>query len=840
MAQLLSASWSWPVLLQAGERALEELRWLSGLPAWVYLLIVLPLTVFFVRFIYRREKLTGGRAARWSLTSLRVTLLLAVIFMLGEPVLRTTKFLKQDSVVIVLVDDSLSMDISDKYSDRTLVGKLAEFFESSDDTIETTSRYDLIRRLFRHEDLRFFDRLREKGKVVVFSFAGGVQRLKDYERRESGDPELSEDEVEVLADYDELRADRRVQQTRISDALLDAVASVRAGRFGSGGEQIAGIVLVSDGQETGGDRAVTDVARRLGQRSIPVFAVAVGNPDDPKDIRAIHLEANDVVLAGDKVPFDVAIVSDGYEGERIRVDLEFDGRAADTTTVLLEGRGQRQTVRLEYQPPEPGDFVATVKVEPRGGELFTGNNSISKSIRVLDQKIRVLYADGPPRWEYRYLKNALIRDPTMEVQVFLFSADPQFIQESSPGMPPLTAFPSTREEIFAYHVIVLGDVGVDGTSGGRYLQVEQMKLLKEFVYEAGGGVVFVAGAHASPNRYRDTDLYSLLPVEVPERGRFAWAQSQAPVTEPFNVKLTPAGREHSVMRLENDYERNLELWENPRGLPFENLPGFYWFAEVGSTKKGAVALARHPDRTTSALDRKGLVIFAFMNYGKGRTFFSAVDNTWRWRSGVDNRYFYRFWGQVIRFVATGRLLGKTPRFSIGTDKAEYTLGESVNIESRVFDANMKPVSDSYVTVYHSVPGGDTKGPREIELALDPVRGQGVYHGTVPADRLGMHELWLGTVTEKLAFSTFEVRIPALEFRDPRRKNSLLRELASVTKGGFYELHEVRDVLEKVQGQTQSQRGTFQDDPLWNDTWVLLAFTGLIALEWILRKAARLL
>jgi hypothetical protein len=295
------------------------------------------------------------------------------------------------------------------------------------------------------------------------------------------------------------------------------------------------------------------------------------------------------------------------------------------------------------------------------------------------------------------------------------------------------------------------------------------------------------------------------------------------------------------MRLENDVERNVELWENPRGLPFENLPGFYWFAEVGSAKKGAVTLARHPERTTSALDRQGLVIFAFMNYGKGRTFFSAVDNTWRWRSGVDNRYFYRFWGQVIRFAATGRLLGKTPRFSIRTDKAEYTLGEPVSIEARVFDANMKPVSDPRVTVYHQAQGrGTTKDPAEIELELDPVRGQGVYHGTVPADRLGMHELWLGTSSEKLAFATFEVKIPALEFRDPRRQNALLKEFASVTKGGFFELDEVEKVLARVQGQTQSQRGTFSDDPLWNDSWVLLVFTGLIALEWILRKAARLL
>ena len=117
----------------------------------------------------------------------------------------------------------------------------------------------------------------------------------------------------------------------------------------------------------------------------------------------------------------------------------------------------------------------------------------------------------------------------------------------------------------------------------------------------------------------------------------------------------------------------------------------------------AVVLAQHPELTQPLSNPpKPLVIFAFMNYGKGRTFFSAVDNTWRWRAGVDNLHFYRFWGQVCRFVAAGRLLGKTPRFTITSDKEVYSIGESVGVEAQVYDANMNPSVDETISVYHQV------------------------------------------------------------------------------------------------------------------------------------------
>jgi len=819
----------------------ETVRWLDMPPAWIVVLLILPLVFAFVGFFYKREKPVGNPRWRWALGGLRVLVLAMALLMLAEPVRQKKTYERRDSTLVLLVDDSLSQDIKDRFSEREIPKSLAKLFGTQPDFVEGTTRYNLVRRLLRDEELGFIEKLRKKAKLAVYTFGasvnglGKLSKIEEEEPGAAGDGEEDEGETEdgeLLPSYSKVRDDPRVQETRVAEGLRDAVSGVLGLGFGKQREKVSGVIMLSDFQQNADTISISEFARGLGERTIPVFTIGVGNPDEPKDIRLTNVDVNDVVLVDDEVPFDVSLVSDGFEGERVRVDLKIDSAIVATESVVLGEDGKRQGIRFRYQPRKAGKITATVDVEHKGGEVFYDNNSMSRNLTVLDQKIKVLYAEYLPRWEYRYLKNALIRDKTMDTQVFLFSADPEFTQDSSAGVPPLRTFPSQKEELFKYHVIILGDIDPE-----RHLGVARQELLKEFV-SSGGGVIFLGGPHFNPSKYsRAADLYTILPVEVSEAGLSDGAGP--PVTESFNVKLSAVGREHPVMRLDNDSARNLQLWENDDGRFYEHLPGFFWFAKVGKAKGNSVVLARHP-RLFQPLSNppRPLVIFAFMNYGKGRTFFSAVDNTWRWRAGVDNLYFYRFWGQLCRFVAAGRLLGKTPRYSITTDKEVYNIGESVRVECQIYDANMNPSEDESISIYHQVQGEEDEAAQKIDLSLH-LQGQGIYRGTISAGARGRHELWIGTPQERFAFTSYTVEVPALEARDTRLNRTLGRQIAKLSGGAYFDLHEVMSAVGKVQGMPQTNEGLVQDDSLWDEWWVIALITAVLAIEWILRKVVRL-
>lgn len=826
-------------LAQATTTQVEEIRWLQMPPPWVVVLVIVPVVILFASFFYRRENPTGGSGWRWLLGGLRVAVVLSVIFMMFRPVQTKTTYETRDSILLVLIDDSLSMEISDRYSNRETPELLAELLRTSSERIEETSRYGLLERLLADTDIKILDRLRGKARVIVSTFARSVQEVAELPRLRHGGNDMGEAPEPAdgaIPPYSDVRNSMRVQETRIMESLRDAVANALGSRFGEQADRVTGVLLFTDGQENAGTASLVEVGGRLGQRGIPVYTIGVGNPDEPKDVRVTNVDVNEIVLVGEDVPFHATVVADGFEGQRVRVQLKIDSQPVldeeGTSYVLLEGSGKPQTVRLSYRPRNAGEYMASVEVEELGGEVFYDNNSLSKPIRVLDQKIKVLYIENLPRWEYRFLKNALIRDPTMEAQVYLISADRRFSQESSRGVPSLTALPDDRKTLMSYHVIILGDVEPE-----KHLGAETMKLLKEFVLE-GGGLVFLSGPHANPARYRHTDLYGVLPVELGESDPVSEG-TRGPAITKFNVRLTPVGQAHQVMRLDSDPEQNVRLWENSDGAFYDHLPGFYWYAEVGPKKAGAVVLARHPQRL-HPIYKKGLVIFAFMKYGNGYSFFSAVDGTWRWRAGVENLYLGRFWGQVIRFVASGRLVGKSTRFKLSTDKAVYQLGEAVRIDCRVRDANMKPSSEPVVTVYHQTQGRENEPPEKIELPLNTVLGQGTYQGAITADQRGRHDLWLGTESVRLVSRSFTVEVPALESRDPRLNRDFLRRLAVSSGGEYFELTDVLKAVERLKGVSRSTEGLVEEDDLWDEWWIVVLFTALISLEWILRKGVRLL
>ncbi len=808
-----------PFLMALSDTRMEtRIEWLAAPEAWVITVVILPLLIMLAAWGYRGEQGRLSSLSRWSLAIFRFMALLLVVLILFRPTLTRERVQTESSTVLVMIDDSFSMGIQDRWTDAAIPASITSV--SGIPVVDDTSRLDIVRGVLSGGRADLISRLRQVADVRIVAGSDGVRGIADlpkYQASELLNPQEK--------GFDPNSIELRGRVSRIGDAMGDSLDDAR-------GETVAAMVLLSDGRDSGGVVTPEEVARRFGSREIPVHVIGVGNADEPRDIRMVDLDIADVVLEGDRVPVDFRIAAEGYEGESVRAELKLlreDGGVEQRVPYypLIGDDGQVVPHRLEFTPRSPGKYLCRVEIENQPGELFSENNALERPVTVVARKIKVLYVEGPPRYDYRYLKNSLIRDPTMETQCLLLEADPEFPQESSPGIPSLKEFPRSREQLFHYDVVLLGDIRPDA------LSIDQKEWLVEFVDDHGGGMVFLAGQWFMPRRFRGDPLERILPVELEdadERGSMT-----RDLEESFHVRLTPEGLEHPVMQLVSDSEKNQELWQW-QGRSDQTMPGFYWYQRVKKLRKGAVALAVHESDEHFTYGPRP--IFAYQYFGRGRTFISLTDDTWRLRRLVGNRWFYRFWGQVTRFVGAARLLGPSKRFSVSVDPREVVLGNEVKLLARMLGPDFKPTSEEEAKLLlERVEGADGR-PQEIMAIRNPARPE-YYEATTEARELGEHHVSLIDREEEVASVVYRVVVPQLEYSDPRMDRARLQQIAQLSGGKYHDVTDAADVADDVEALEREVPISADREPLWDQRWVLALFALLLTVEWILRKVFRL-
>jgi hypothetical protein len=388
-------------------------------------------------------------------------------------------------------------------------------------------------------------------------------------------------------------------------------------------------------------------------------------------------------------------------------------------------------------------------------------------------------------------------------------------------------------------VIILGDVNPEAESSRSIFLYpdRQMMWIDEFVKFLGGGVIFIAGENSMPYALEGTPLEVLLPVIVPD----AESRLTGPFTESFMPRRTYAGKASPVLTLDSDLSRNRKLWEDPR----YSLPGFYWHVPGLKAKPAATVLARHPTEPPGQPENKRDPLLVVQYYGAGKTFFCGTDETWRWRFRYGDRWFYRFWRNVIRFVGQQRLLGEKKRFLLSVDKTEYILGEPVRIAAKILDENYRPSVRLQQDIFIERPDG-TMG--KITLKKKPAE-KGAFEETVTLGQLGSYRIWIEETmptgeTRQLGTLTFSVQLPRREFENPLMDRVALRQIAEASGGKHSFLHEVDDLMkafpEILAHREQVLPGMPVIHRLW-DSWLAFGLLlGLLAAEWIYRKLNRLL
>jgi len=434
---------------------------------------------------------------------------------------------------------------------------------------------------------------------------------------------------------------------------------------------------------------------------------------------------------------------------------------------------------------------------------------------------------GGPTWEYRYLSRLLQRDATMNLSCWLQSADEEAVRD---GNTVIDRFPRTQEELFPYDCVILLDPQPNDIDPTWTTHIEAM------VGSYGGGLLYVAGRKNTPRFTHDPNtrsLLDLLPVVIEpneadliinDEGHF---QSTA-----WPVVVPPEAAGHPVLAMADQPGENMQMWAR--------LPGVYWHYPVRREKPVATVMLRHSSpRMRNSYG--GHVLLASQFFGSGRTGFLGFDTTWRWRRFGD-RYFNRFWIQLLRHMVEGKLLSGQKRGLIQFERDTYAVGEGVIVEARIVGGKPGPLDKDQVSATLHVEG---QTDRTVTLAAQQNR-PGWYRGRFVPTEVGTHVLQIdlpGSEGMPAATLRGEVRVgqPDLEFRQPELDRESLETLAAQSAGGKYlNVDEVDQLPSLIPSRTATLVLTGQPITLWDRWWMFALLVVLLGVEWAVRKRARLL
>ncbi len=788
----------------AGEEITPRIRFDQPWPQWLFVFTALG-AVLLVVWIYRRESRLST-LARIVLAGLRVSVILLAMFMLSEAVLSVER--TGLPYLTILVDDSASARIADQYEDETTRSGLAELAargrarpqaESPASAGQTPSRLELAQAVLLEDNAKLLRELERQHKVRIYEVANRARLV-----------------AKVDAADDVKRAVERVRgiepggsESRLGDGLKQVLTELR-------GAPPSAVILLSDGQTTDGE-PLSKAALAAARKGVPVFAVGLGSVEPARDVELTELLVDDVVFVDDAVRFQVKLTARGVAGEKLKLKLlerELESadpdseRLIETIEVEPPPDGQSKKVEIVHRPRTTGRKGYIVQVESLPRELQTANNRIERTVVVRKEKLKVLLVDGEPRYEFRYLKNYLERDETIELGVVLLSSDPEYSEQDRSA---LATFPASKDELYAYDVVVMGDADTS------FLSQTQMANLVSFVTDKGGGVLFVAGELFNPLSYKGTPLELLLPFELSDaRNPTALGQS---ITA-YRPELTLEGRASPIYRFGDDDASSMRIWLD--------LPELYWYFEAPRRKPAALVLAEHP--TAMGSDGKlPLVLYQFV--GAGKSMFHAFDDTWRWRFRVGDQYFGRFWVQTVRFLARSRLLGQR-QAELQTDRKRYERGDVVEFRARFPNPALAPAGDLTVEITR-------KGSGSSKLKLSLVPGaRNVFEGVMARAAEGDYEARLlppPVLEGAIPSTSFRVDAPVGEFERIEMNQPELLRLVEATGGRYYTPLSVSSLLADLPKPSKAPLDVDPPITLWNSWPIFALFVGLITLEWVIRK-----
>jgi uncharacterized membrane protein len=727
---------------------------LTPWPLWLLALAIVAAAGLLFWHVRRHHGMLSGMRPMviWLLEAGLVAL---ILFLLWHPALSIATLRPQQNVVAVLVDDSRSMSLADAPGTR-----------------EAAAQAVLNGGLLKSLGDRF--------QVRLYKFGKEPERIQKPEQLSAAAP-----------------------ATRIGDTLERVLAE-------SSSLPLGAIVLLSDGADNAGGIDLETISAIRRQR-IPVHTIGFGREHPQRDVEITDAVAPARALPQSKLTALVTFQNYGLSGAKTKLSIRDGAKVLASEEVTLKAEGAPQTESLVFNCGEAGPKTLEIALGPIPGEEDVQNNRVTRLVNVEARKPRILYIEGEPRWEFKFIRRALDDYGNIELVTMLRTTENKIYRQGTPDPPEPheleDGFPSKAEDLFAYQGLIIGSVEAN------YFTPTQQQLIRDFVDRRGGGLLFMGGRAAlSDGGYPASPLADLVPTNLPEgKGTFH--------RDFTGQELTAAGAESVLCRLDEDPARNLERWKK--------MPQMANYQEAGDAKPGATVLL-----VSTPAGKRKTPLLVTENYGRGRTVLFSTEGSWRWKMWLphDDKTHATFWQQILRHLVTdtpGQVTASTPK-PVLSDETKLPL----RVEVR--DKQYKPVTDAKVQARFMAPDGASA---TVELTPQPLE-EGIYSGEWTAEKPGSYvaDIIAGREQEEIGRDvvTFRREDGAAENFHTSQNRELLEKLSEQTGGRSYKPGESSKLANEI-SYSEAGISTRETRDLWDMPAIFLLALGILACEWLLRR-----
>lgn len=694
------------------------------------------------------------------LIGLRLAVVALLAFCLFRPALILKASVPQQNFVGILVDDSRSMTIADR---------------------DNRPRSAFVDRQLGPANAPLLDALAQRFVVRFFRFSSNADRVPSTANlKYSG------------------------TSTRLGEALDRA-------RDELAGLPLAGLVMVSDGADTS-DASLDDSLASLKARQIPVFTVGVGEERFDRDIQVTRVETPRAVLKGTSLEVDVVLSQTGYGGRKVPLTVEDNGRMVATQEVTMPDNGESATVKVKFMASDAGPRLFKFRIAPQTGEQVAENNARDALIQVNDRREKVLYFEGEPRYEAKFVRRAVEDDKNLQVVILQRTAENKYYRlDVEKEDELLGGFPKTREELFAYRAIILGSVEAAAFSP------EQLRMIADFVNKRGGGLMMLGGRRAfAEGGWGGTPVSDVLPVVIEPGTR------QPTYFSELSVHPTRAGAVFPVTQIAGSEEASTARWNE--------MPAVSSVNPVRAVKPGATVLLSAVDK-----GRQDHIVLAYQRYGRGKAIAMPIQDSWIWRMDakipVEDTTHATFWRRLVRWLVDG----VPEQVNVTTTHDRVEPGETLKVAAEVLDSAYVGVNDARVVAEITSPSG-----RSSQVPMEwTVEHDGEYTAAFTPEEAGSYDVKVTAIRDgkDLGSSVLHVRASAgdAEFFDAGMRAPLLKRIADETGGRFFTPANASSLPEAV---SYSGRGVtvVEERELWDMPVILLLLVALIGAEWAYRRA----